>query len=594
MKRPPLTHLALGATLVALAAGTAWAVILAPRLTINGHDAQSRSGSALAIADVFGNDGIVDLLVGAPGYESGEAPGAMQNADSDAPNGPTGEVLIYAGTTNGIVNTGPEHEPWVVLHGENPGDRFGAAVQVGDVTGDSVKDVIVSAILASGHDAPRTGCVYVFDGAEIAGATAMTEISAHDAVAKVCGSQYRELFGRGLALGKFDMHAGLDIAVGAPWYSGEHGHDAAGHAYDKYLAGAVYLISNHEIETAITTTGHEIHASLTAGAGWTAAYGENLLAMGNIDATTAGHELLIFAPGAENHGHSGKGRAYLATWDSFDPHGTGEPEGFETPVVVIRGTGTMGAGDPNFIGDLNNDGFSEIGIASSTGSGTAAAGTDTNSAGGLYVVDGDLMNSNNGGLAYKTYVPATDTTPERGITQLAETTVNGVLEAGVSLAAITGELAQDKFGTSMAELDDIDGDTVPDFAVGAPWADGAVVDVNGDITARNEISGSVYVISGGDIVSSANSANRFKFKVRGTVGAPIITELLGRSNDRYGEALASADMRNNVSNATALDLLIGAPDRDPADASATTQSDDVPGTDSNDNRGAVLIETFVP
>ena len=589
MKRPPLTHLALGATLVALAAGAAWAVILAPRLTINGHDAQSRSGSVLAIADVLGNDGIVDLLVGAPGYESGEAPGATQNADSNAPNGPTGEVLIYAGITDGIVNTGPEHEPRVVLHGANPGDRFGAAVQVGDVTGDSVKDVIVSAILASGHDAPRTGCVYVFSGVDITAAITnnpdpmtMPEIGTHDAVAEVCGSQYREHFGRALALGEFDTHAGLDIAVGSPWYSADHGHDDPGHPYDKYLAGAVYLISNEEIAMFIDGLTAEIHAPLTPGEGWTAAYGENLLAMGDIDASIPTvDELLIFATGAENHGHSGRGRAYLATWDP-DGHSVGDPpEGFENPLVVIRGTGSMGTGDPNFIGNLNGDAISEIGIASSTGGRTPANGTDTNSAGGLYVVNGDLL-----GPAYTPYLKTVnlDGSVTEVVNQLGD----------VSLAAITGELAQDKFGTSMAALDDLNNDGTPDFAVGAPWADGAVVDVNGDIIARNVISGSVYVISGGDIVSPANSANRFKFKVRGTVGAPIISELLGRSNDRFGEALASADMRNNVSNATALDLLIGAPDRDPADPSATTQSDDVPGTDSNDNRGAVLIETFVP
>lgn len=592
MKRIIFTNLGLGAALIGLAAGTAWALTMAPRLTINGHDEQTRAGSALAIEDVLGNDGIVDLLVGAPGYESGNAPGTTQNTTSNEPNGPTGEVLIYAGTTDGLSLTGPEDEPHVVLHGEDPGDRFGSAIQVGDVTGDGIKDVIVSAILASGHDAPRTGCVYVFDGETIMAAPAMSEIGAHDAVAEVCGSQYREHFGRSLALGEFDEHAGLDIAVGSPWYSAEHGHDAAGHAYDKYLAGAVYLVSNEAIAEFLGGTSDEVHAPLTPGEGWTAAYGDNLLSMGDIDATTTEQDsLLIFASGAENHGHSGRGRAYLATWDPM-LHDN-EPEGFENPLVVIRGTGSMGTGDPAFLGDLNLDGISEIGMPSSTGNGTPAAfgvppvGTDTNSAGGLYVVDGDLMNNTLDGPIYSLYTPATpatDTTPaipEAGLNQLGD----------VSFAAITGELAQDKFGTSMTALNDLNIDGTPDFAVGAPWADGFKLDSNGDYDP-NVISGSVYVISGAGIMNAV-PADKFRFKVRGTVAAPILTEVLGRSNDRFGEALASADMRSNVLGAFELDLVVGAPDRDPSD-STTPSPDDVPGTNSNDNRGAVLIETFVP
>jgi hypothetical protein len=563
MKRFSFIHLGLGAVLLGLAVGTAWALTFSV-LPRDGHSEQSRAGSAIAIHDVTG-DGVPDLLVGAPAYESGDAPGDGQNTQSpgDQPDGLTGEVLIFKGTAGGD----PEEEPHVVLHGEGPGDRFGAAIQVGDVTGDGKPDVIVSAITASGHDAPRTGCVYVFSGADIESAPAMTEIGAHDAVAEVCGSQYREHFGRALAVGEFDDHMGLDIAVGAPWYSGAHSHMDAGHPYEKYLAGAVYLVSSHEIEEVMADPSHEIHAPLTAGEGWTAAYGENLLSMGDIDAASPGvDELLIFATGAENHGHSGKGRAYLATWDPMLHEG--EPEGFENPLVVIRGTGTLGSGDPAFLGDLNGDLIPEIGMPSSTGSGTPANGTDTVSAGGLYVVDGDLM-------SFTPYVPATDTTPEDGVNDLGN----------VSLAAITGELAQDKFGTSMAALADIDAGGTPDFAVGAPWADGAA-DVGG-ITLRNVISGTVYLLSGEDI-NNADPATKFNFKIRGAVAAPLLGEIPGKSNDRFGEALAVGDLTA----ATNDDLVVGVPDHDHPPTAPSTLTD-VPGTNSNDNRGAVLIESSI-
>ncbi len=573
MKRATFTHLGLGAAVIGVIAGTAWAALTFTDLTTrHGHDPQSRAGSALAIFDLDG-DGNNELLVGAPGYEGGDPPGDTQNTDSsgDQPDGPTGEVLIYRGTP-----TGPEDEPFIMLHGEGPDDRFGAAIQVGDVTGDPTPDVIVSAILASGHDAPRTGCVYVFDGEDVNTATAppgeMPELGAHDAVAEVCGSQYREHFGRALAVGEFDDHPGLDIAVGSPWYSAAHSHADPGHPYDKYMAGAVYLVSNEEIAMYRSGMTDEIHAPLTPGEGWIAFYGENLLSMGDIDSASAGvDELLIFATGAENHGHSGKGRAYLATWDP-DAHSPGEPpEGFENPLVVIRGTGSMGVGKPDFIGDLNGDGKDEIGIASSTGSGTPS-GVDTVSAGGLYVVDGDLQ-----GPLYTPYAVNPDGTDV--VNQLDD----------VSLAAITGELAQDKFGTSMAALADLDGGGTPDFAVGAPWADGEVSDPLGG-TSRRVISGSVYVISGESIASPPG--DQFKFKIRGTspaVPAVLLGEIPGASNDRLGETLLSGPL---LPSATA-QLVIGAPDREDNSTSLAT---DVPGLNSNDNRGTVFIgsPSYVP
>lgn len=569
MKRATFTNLGLGATLLGLAVGTAWAALTFDPMALHGHDPQGRAGSALAMADLDG-DGDQELLVGAPGYESGDPPGPDQNADSAGPNGPTGEVLIYKGKPDGSF----EADPFIVLHGEGPGDRFGAAIQVGDVTDAATPDVIVSAILASGHDAPRTGCVYIFSGADVNNPL-NTDLGAHDdAVAEVCGSQYREHFGRALAIGEFDEEAGLDIAVGAPWYSAAHSHADPGHPFDKYLAGAVYLISSHEIAEHLKNSTHEIHAPRTPGEGWIAAYGENLLSMGNIDATPA-HELLIFAPGAENHGHSGRGRAYLAAWNSM-PHADGAtPEGFENPLVVIRGTGTMGSGDPGFIGDLNSDGKAEIGVASSTGNGTPAAGTDTNSAGGLYVVNGDLL-----GSAYKPYKKTTnpDGTITEDVNQLGD----------VALAAITGELAQDKFGTSVAALADLDAGGTPDFAVGAPWADGAA-DVGNGTLVRNVISGSVYVLSG-EAIQAATGTDRFKFKIRApSHPAPLLGEILGRSNDRLGESLVSGPLLPSATT----QLAVGAPDREDNSMSLET---DTPGMNSNDNRGTVLIgsPSFAP
>jgi len=588
MNRSPFTLVALGGTLVGLAAATAWALTVGTPILLHGETSQGRAGYAVTVADLDA-DGFDDLLVGAPAFEAGDATGT--NTDSVGPSGLTGEVLIYRGSATGVVDP-----PFVVLHGENPNDRFGAAIKVGDVVnGDGVKDVVVSALLASGHDAPRTGCVYVFDGQDVNNPpiTPMPghapEIGAHDAVAEVCGEQYRELFGRAIELGEFDDVAGLDIAVGAPWYSSAHSHAAAGHPYEVYLAGAVYLISGTEIAAAkdakMSNVPYEIHAERTPGNGWTAAYGENLLAMGdrNYDPavpTDTREELLIFAPGAENHGHSGKGRAYLATWDPMAHAPETTPAGFEEPLVVIQGTGSLGMGKPAFVGDLNDDGISDIGMASNTGSGTPA-GVDTNSAGGLYIVSGQLMDES----VYKRYSKTVDPVTGETVTEVVNSLMTIPTEA-FSLAAITGENAQDKFGTSIVGLGDRDEDLVDDFAIGAPWADTPATP-----TTTNTISGAVYIVSGNSVKNTIDTPDAFKFKIGSTQPALTVATIPAASNDRQGEVLAAGPLLPSATTAMATGLVVGSPDRE---ILTVNTANDRPGVGSNDNRGGVSIYAVNP
>ena len=209
MKSTGIARMGLLGALLALAAGTAWAVSLATSIKRHGHDEQLRAGHAVAVGDVTG-DGVPDLIVGAPAFEAGQAPGLTQNADSTDPSGPAGEVLIYRGTLAGL-----DHEPLLTLHGEARNDRFGTAIRVANVIPDAgatqYPDLIVSALFASGHDgAPYSGCVYIFKGPLAAPVPPAVDVHPD---AEVCGTQYREHFGRSLEVGEFDADAGLDIAA---------------------------------------------------------------------------------------------------------------------------------------------------------------------------------------------------------------------------------------------------------------------------------------------------------------------------------------------------------------------------------------------
>jgi len=574
MKKQIIIFLGILGALFALGTGDVRALTL-DSISRDGQKSQGRAGEALTIRDVTG-DGIPDLLVGAPAYGAGDDPveGVHQNMfhAGEVSDGPSGQVLIYKGTATG----GPELTPFIILEGTHPSGRFGSAIAIGDVVGDASDDVIVTALRASGPHAPRSGCVYVFDGAGISpGGT----FNAAVAAAWFCGEEYNELFGHSLSVGQFDGAGKLDIAIGAPFNSPYHvGLSAAqvralsrADAAEKWKAGVVYLVAGKGAAADMA-----VHAVVTPGDGGRANYGNYLLNLGDLDTASPGRdELLIFAPGAGGGGSSAPGQAYLVSWSTADGFGG-------TPLVVVNGA-SFARYKPALLGDINGDGISEIGVSSGTGRGSPS-GADTDRAGGAYVLDGDLFDI----TKYMRF----DGTPA------SENKLGDV-----ALGAFTGAVGRDFLGKSISGVGDVNSDGVADFAIGAPWADGQVTtDIAG--TAINNISGSVYFISGAvmmdafidksnlDEVTDENGnvsgRDEFMFKVRGPgPQAFLLKEIVGTSNDRFGEVLAQGDL----STGTDTDLVVGAPDHDfPTDSEPT----DVPGTFSNDNRGSAFIIRMTP
>jgi hypothetical protein len=299
--------------------------------------------------------------------------------------------LVYAGSV------GPGDAPSTILHGEAPNDRFGTAIKVGDVIGnDTVPDLIVSAMFASGHESYRSGCVYIFQGPIIPGV-----LEAHDATVEVCGTQYREHFGQAIEVGDFDGDGLQDVVVGSPWYTAGHGHVEEGmHPEDGQMTGAVSLISGEAIAEHLaappTVPEHEIVVELTPGEGYLAFYGISLLNLGNLDDPLLDQQddLMIWASGAGAGGHTRPGSAYFTSWSTDIHPEDGDLVGFGDPRVVITGDGTtsLGEGTPALIGDLNGDGLPEITMPGRSGPNSSFVRVDTITAGGLYIVDGNLLN----------------------------------------------------------------------------------------------------------------------------------------------------------------------------------------------------------
>ncbi|MCK6527006.1 integrin alpha [Myxococcota bacterium] len=173
--------------------------------TLAGESAEDSAGSALAVGDVDG-DGIADVVVGAPGRDSG---------GSDA-----GAVYVVLGPIAGTVDLADAD---AVLLGEAADDRAGISVAVGDVDGDGLADVLAG---APGRNtvAVDAGMAYVLLGPVTGSGTLV------DADARLAGVETADQAGFAVAFaGDVDGDGSGDVLVGAP--SASPGASNAGIAY---------------------------------------------------------------------------------------------------------------------------------------------------------------------------------------------------------------------------------------------------------------------------------------------------------------------------------------------------------------------------
>ena len=115
----------------------------APAWTVHGDTAGDGFGFALSAAGDWDSDGVVDLLVGAPGV--------------DAVGPDSGRVTLLSGETSAVL---------FQVDGQATGDRAGRAVAaLGDVNSDGVGDFAYGAPTRS-FNGPLTGGAFVVSGAD--------------------------------------------------------------------------------------------------------------------------------------------------------------------------------------------------------------------------------------------------------------------------------------------------------------------------------------------------------------------------------------------------------------------------------------------
>ncbi|MBN1206707.1 MAG: FG-GAP repeat protein [Myxococcaceae bacterium] len=321
------------------------------------------------------------------------------------------------------------------------GDETGAALAVGDVTGDGQADLITSAPLNESTAAPsNSGIIYIVKNTGAAPATTSlfssnTNIFRIQNLAPQQVSQTDLRVGTSLAVADVNGDGSRDLVVGIPGYDGPAGADS----------GAVFVFYG-------PVTAHRTLSSadlILVGASAGELAGTSVARVG--DSTGDGmEEILVGAPGSG----AAVGKAYLV-------HG-GQPTGTVSLGALIEFSGSPGdrAGTSVAAGDFNADGLPDMLIG--------APGYQSNQ-GAAFLIHGDE--------------PLLPTQSLLGFT------------------VIEGEGVGDQAGHAVASAGDFNGDGVEDALIGAPYANGGS---GGVYLLGGEVPRNWYADNDGDFYGDLN------------------------------------------------------------------------------------------
>jgi len=180
-----------------------------PVVTLEGKQPGERFGSVLAAGSI-GRGLADDLVVGVP--QRDVAVNGQKKVDAGAVD------IIYDGKLTDGARVTVRQGSGV---GDVPeaGDRFGAAVAVGDVTSDGWDDVVVGAPQEDLGGKADTGIVHVLKTLQLGELGAGFRVLSMASSVVPGNSAAGDLFGSALAIGEFgdpDGLLGLDLAVGVP------------------------------------------------------------------------------------------------------------------------------------------------------------------------------------------------------------------------------------------------------------------------------------------------------------------------------------------------------------------------------------------